>query len=99
MSQSLSDPYRVSPPQEVYQPPPVHTPPPPLPAPIAALQPPIRLTGPPPIMSSLPPRSNEGAQIRLNPLVMEANLSRSLPVTAPFKKYYSPQIFQLMRLT
>ncbi|KAL4863772.1 hypothetical protein BDV12DRAFT_22034 [Aspergillus spectabilis] len=84
MSQSLSDPYRVSPPQEVYQPP-VHTPPPPLPAPLAALQPPIRLSGPPPIMSSLPPRSNEGAQIRLNPLVMEANLSRSLPVTAPFK--------------
>ncbi|KAL5333055.1 peptidase C65 Otubain-domain-containing protein [Aspergillus crustosus] len=85
MSQPPSDPYRVSPPQEIYQPS-VHTPPsPPPPAPLAALQRSIRLTGPPPIMSSLPPRSTEGAQIRLNPLVMEANLNRTLPVTAPFK--------------
>ncbi|KAL4783045.1 peptidase C65 Otubain-domain-containing protein [Aspergillus varians] len=83
MSQPPSDPYRVSPPQEVYQAPVVHTPPPP--APITPPQPQIRLTGPPPIMSSLPPRSNDGPQIRLNPLVMKPNLSHSLPVTAPFK--------------
>ncbi|KAL2801794.1 peptidase C65 Otubain-domain-containing protein [Aspergillus granulosus] len=83
MSQPPSDPYRVSPPQEVYQPH-VHTPPPP-PTTIASPQPPIRLTGPPPIMSALPPRSNDGPQIRLNPLVMKPNLSHSLPVTAPFK--------------
>ncbi|KAL3489310.1 peptidase C65 Otubain-domain-containing protein [Aspergillus germanicus] len=79
-----SDPFRVSPHQEVYQPP-VHTPPPPPPTTIAPPQPPIRLTGPPPIMSALPPRSNDGPQIRLNPLVMKPNLSHSLPVTAPFK--------------
>ncbi|KAL2853939.1 peptidase C65 Otubain-domain-containing protein [Aspergillus pseudoustus] len=83
LPQPPSDPYRVSPPQEVYQPP-VHTPPPP-PTTIASPQPPIRLTGPPPIMSALPPRSNDGPQIRLNPLVMKPNLSHSLPVTAPFK--------------
>ncbi|KAL4922228.1 peptidase C65 Otubain-domain-containing protein [Aspergillus aurantiobrunneus] len=84
MSQPPSDPYRVSPAQEVYQPP-VQTTPPPPPAPIASPQPTIALTGPPPIMSSLPPRSNDGPQIRLNPLVMKPNLSHSLPVTAPFK--------------
>jgi ubiquitin thioesterase protein OTUB1 len=83
MPQPPSDPFRVSPPQEVYQPP-VHTPPP---TTVAPPQPPIRLTGPPPIMSALPPRSNDGPQIRLNPLVMKPNLSHSLPVTAPFKKY------------
>ncbi|KAL2868441.1 OTU family ubiquitin thioesterase [Aspergillus lucknowensis] len=82
MSQPPSDPYRASPTQEVYQTP-VHTPPPP--TPVTSPQPPIRLTGPPPIMSSLPPRSNDGPQIRLNPLVMKPNLSHSLPVTAPFK--------------
>ncbi|KAL2831186.1 peptidase C65 Otubain-domain-containing protein [Aspergillus cavernicola] len=81
MSQPPSDPYRVSPPHEVYHPP-VHTPPP---APITSPPPPIRLSGPPPIMNSLPPRSNDGPQIRLNPLVMKPNLSHSLPVTAPFK--------------
>lgn len=86
MSQPPPDPYRVSPPQEVYQPP-VHTPPPRSAAPVTPPQPQIRLTGPPPIMSSLPPRSNDGPQIRLNPLVMKPNLSHSLPVTAPFKKY------------
>ncbi|KAL3471308.1 peptidase C65 Otubain-domain-containing protein [Aspergillus californicus] len=79
--QPHSDPYRISPPQEVYQPP-VHTTPPP---PIASPPAPVRLTGPPPIMNSLPPRSNDGPQIRLNPLVMKPNLSHSLPVTAPFK--------------
>ncbi|KAL4884716.1 peptidase C65 Otubain-domain-containing protein [Aspergillus karnatakaensis] len=84
MSQPPSDPYQALPPQEVYQPP-MHTTPPPPPAPIPGMQIPVRLTGPPPVMTSLPPRSTEGAQIRLNPLVMEPNLSRSLPVTPPFK--------------
>ncbi|KAL4791797.1 peptidase C65 Otubain-domain-containing protein [Aspergillus venezuelensis] len=86
-----SDAYRVSPPQEMHpspppmsQPPlesyPVQHPPPPPPP-----QPPIRLTAPHPIMSALPPKSNDGPQIRLNPLVMKPNLSHSLPITAPFK--------------
>ncbi|KAI9370733.1 peptidase C65 Otubain-domain-containing protein [Aspergillus egyptiacus] len=82
MSQPPSDPYRVSPPQEVYQPP-VHTPAPP--PPITSPSPQIRLTEPHPDMSSLPPRSNDGVQIRLNPLAMKSNLSHSLPVTPPFK--------------
>lgn len=42
--------------------------------------------------SSLSPvstKSSDGPQIRLNPLVMKPNLSHSLPVTTPFKKYVS----------
>lgn len=72
-------PFRVSSPQEVY-PPPMHTPPP---VPVAS-PPPLRMPAPPP-MSSLPSRSSDGPQIRLNPLVMKPNLSHSLPVTTPFK--------------
>ncbi|KAF5861128.1 hypothetical protein ETB97_000568 [Aspergillus alliaceus] len=72
-------PFRVSSPQEVY-PPPMHTPPP---VPVAS-PPPLRMSAPPP-MSSLPSRSSDGPQIRLNPLVMKPNLSHSLPVTIPFK--------------
>ncbi|KAF9889773.1 hypothetical protein FE257_006863 [Aspergillus nanangensis] len=75
-------PYRVSPPQEVFQPP-MHTPPPPIPV-ASPPPPPPRMSAPPP-MSSLPTRSNDGPQIRLNPLVMKPNLSHSLPVTTPFK--------------
>lgn len=81
-------PYRVSSPHEVYQaqiptsppPPPVQVPSPPAPRMSA---PP---SGPPPPMSSLPNRSSDGPQIRLNPLVMKPNLSHSLPITTPFKK-------------
>lgn len=83
-----SSPYRVSSPQEVYQaqiptsppPPPVQMPSPP--APRMSAPPP---SGPPPPMSSLPNRSSDGPQIRLNPLVMKPNLSHSLPITTPFK--------------
>ncbi|KAL4942217.1 hypothetical protein BDV06DRAFT_235557 [Aspergillus oleicola] len=75
MSQPPSDAYRVSPPQEIH---PISPPQPPP-------QPPIRLTAPHPIMSALPPKSNDGPQIRLNPLVMKPNLCHSLPITAPFK--------------
>ncbi|KAE8147787.1 ubiquitin thiolesterase [Aspergillus avenaceus] len=75
-----TSPYRDSPPQEVYQSPPMHTPPP---VPVAS-PPPPRMSAPPP-MCSLPSRSSDGPQIRLNPLVMKPNLSHSLPVTTPFK--------------
>jgi ubiquitin thioesterase protein OTUB1 len=61
-----------------------------MPSPPAAIPatspPPPRMSGPPPPMSSLPSRSSDGPQIRLNPLVMKQNLSHSLPVTTPFKK-------------
>jgi ubiquitin thioesterase protein OTUB1 len=60
-----------------------------MPSPPAAIPatspPPPRMSGPPPPMSSLPSRSSDGPQIRLNPLVMKQNLSHSLPVTTPFK--------------
>ncbi|KAH3375321.1 hypothetical protein KXV52_008553 [Aspergillus fumigatus] len=81
MSPAPPSPYRVSPPHEVYQPS--------MPSPPAAIPatspPPPRMSGPPPPMSSLPSRSSDGPQIRLNPLVMKQNLSHSLPVTTPFK--------------
>lgn len=80
---TCSSPYRVPSPQEVYQPP-MQT------QPIAPVSPPVtppRISAPPPPpITTLPPRSSEGPQIRLNPLVMKSNLSRSLPVTTPFKK-------------
>ncbi|RJE17913.1 ubiquitin thiolesterase OtuB1 [Aspergillus sclerotialis] len=82
MVPTCSSPYRVPSPQEVYQPP-MQT------QPIAPVSPPVtpRISAPPPPpITTLPPRSSEGPQIRLNPLVMKSNLSRSLPVTTPFKK-------------
>ena len=83
--QAPPSPYRVSSPQEVYQQPPMPSPPPP---PTSISSPPApQMSGPPPPLNSLPSRSSEGAQIRLNPLVMKPNLSHSLPVTTPFKKW------------
>jgi ubiquitin thioesterase protein OTUB1 len=38
-------------------------------------------------LSPISTKSSDGPQIRLNPLVMKRNLSHSLPVTTPFKKY------------
>ncbi|GMF86465.1 unnamed protein product [Aspergillus oryzae] len=76
-----ASPFQVSSPPDVYQPP-IHTSPP---VPMAS-PPPPRMSAPPP-MCSLPSRSSDGPQIRLNPLVMKPNLSHSLPVTTPFKKY------------
>lgn len=75
-------PYRVSSPQEVYHPVPASPPPPP----VSVSPPAPQMSGPPPPMSSLPKRSSEGPQIRLNPLVMKPNLSHSLPISTPFKK-------------
>ncbi|PLB52413.1 cysteine proteinase [Aspergillus steynii IBT 23096] len=75
-------PYRVSSAPEIY-PPPMPTP---SPAPVASPPPPpMSAPPPPPPMTSLPSRSSDGPQIRLNPLVMKPNLSHSLPVTTPFK--------------
>lgn len=86
MAPSCASPYREPSPQEVYQPPVPSQPLVPASPPVAS--PPVtppRTSAPPP-MTSLPPRSPDGPQIRLNPLVMKPNLSRSLPVTTPFKK-------------
>ncbi|KAK1144895.1 hypothetical protein N8T08_004908 [Aspergillus melleus] len=75
-------PYPVSSAPEIY-PPPMQTP---SPAPVASPPPPPMSAPPaPPPMTSLPSRSSDGPQIRLNPLVMKPNLSHSLPVTTPFK--------------
>lgn len=92
VSPTPASPFRISPPQEIYQSPmqshvPTH-------AQSHASMPSIPVASPPPVMPSaapppmttLPSRSSDGPQIRLNPLVMKPNLSRSLPVTTPFKK-------------
>ncbi|KAJ5555092.1 hypothetical protein N7535_007537 [Penicillium sp. DV-2018c] len=89
VSPTPASPFRTSPQQDIYTSSmhsspmqthaipslPVSTPPTQLAPPSAA----------PPPMTSLPSRSSEGPQIRLNPLVMKPNLSRSLPVSPPFK--------------
>ncbi|OQD69603.1 hypothetical protein PENPOL_c002G08477 [Penicillium polonicum] len=85
VSPTPASPFRMSPQQDMYQSPmPTHAPIPSIP-----VSPPPQLPPPssaPPPMTSLPSRSSDGPQIRLNPLVMKPNLSRSLPVTTPFKK-------------
>ncbi|KAJ6146360.1 Ovarian tumor otubain [Penicillium chrysogenum] len=86
VSPTPASPFRMSPQQDMYQSPmPTHAAPiPPIP-----VSPPPQIAPPssaPPPMTSLPSRSSDGPQIRLNPLVMKPNLSRSLPVTTPFKK-------------
>ncbi|KAJ5124209.1 Ovarian tumor otubain [Penicillium bovifimosum] len=95
VSPTPASPFRMSPQQDVYSPPmhssPMHSSPMqthaipsiPISSPPAQLAPP---SAAPPPMTSLPSRSSEGPQIRLNPLVMKPNLSRSLPVSPPFKK-------------
>ncbi|CAG7990076.1 unnamed protein product [Penicillium nalgiovense] len=84
VSPTPASPFRMSPQQDMYQSPmPTHAPIPPIP-----VSPPPQIAPPssaPPPMTSLPSRSSDGPQIRLNPLVMKPNLSRSLPVTTPFK--------------
>lgn len=84
VSPAPASPFRMSPQQDMYQSPmPTHAPIPSIP-----VSPPPQLPPPssaPPPMTSLPSRSSDGPQIRLNPLVMKPNLSRSLPVTTPFK--------------
>ncbi|KAJ5780481.1 Ovarian tumor otubain [Penicillium paradoxum] len=86
VSPSPGSPFRMSPQQDMYQSPmQSHAPIPPVPV----SSPPTQIAPPsaaPPPMTSLPSRSSDGPQIRLNPLVMKPNLSRSLPVTTPFKK-------------
>lgn len=57
-----------------------------------SISPPVPSTVSSPVPPSLPlslptTKSSDGPQIRLNPLVMKPNLSHSLPVTTPFKKY------------
>ncbi|KAF7714873.1 Ubiquitin thioesterase OTUB1-like protein [Penicillium ucsense] len=82
VSPSPASPYRLSPTQEMY----------PSPMQSNAIIPSIPVSSPtpslpsaaPPPMTSLPSRSNDGPQIRLNPLVMRPSLNH-LPVTAPFK--------------
>ncbi|KAJ6133335.1 Ovarian tumor otubain [Penicillium samsonianum] len=84
VSPTPASPFRMSPQQDMYQSPmPTHAPIPSIP-----VSPPPQIAPPssaPPPMTSLPSRSSDGPQIRLNPLVMKPNLSRSLPVTTPFK--------------
>ncbi|CAG7918301.1 unnamed protein product [Penicillium olsonii] len=79
VSPAPPSPYGMSPQQEMYPPMQSH---PPI-ASISSPHPPPSSAPPP--MTSLPSRSSDGPQIRLNPLVMKPNLSRSLPVTTPFK--------------
>ncbi|KAJ5655042.1 Ovarian tumorotubain [Penicillium lividum] len=77
-------PFRVLPPQEMYQSlTQSHTPNPSIPV---SSPTPARPSAAPPPITVLPGRSSDGLQIRLNPLVMKHNLSHSLPVTTPFKK-------------
>ena len=77
-------PYREPSPQQLYQTP-IQ------PQQIVPASPPVtppRVSVPPPPTTSLPPpttRSDDGPQIRLNPLVMKCNLSHSIPVTTPFR--------------
>ncbi|CAI7578116.1 unnamed protein product [Penicillium glandicola] len=83
VSPTPASPFRMSPQQDMYQSPmPTHAPIPPIPV---SPPPQIAPSSAPPPMTSLPSRSSDGPQIRLNPLVMKPNLSRSLPVTTPFK--------------
>ncbi|KAJ5114742.1 hypothetical protein NUU61_000501 [Penicillium alfredii] len=83
VSPSPASSFRVSPPQDLYQSPmQTHAPVPSIPV----SSPSSMVSAPPPPMTSLPTRSSDGPQIRLNPLVMKPNLSHSLPVTTPFKK-------------
>lgn len=77
--QTPASPFRISTPQNMYQSPIQSH----VPVPVSSPAP-VMPSAPPP-MTSLPTRS-EGPQIRLNPLVMKNNLTRSLPVTSPFKK-------------
>ncbi|KAJ5624538.1 cysteine proteinase [Penicillium lagena] len=72
-----TSPFRVSSPQDMFHSPVSSH------APVPST---IPISSPPPPMTSLPSRSSDGPQIRLNPLVMKPNLSRSLPITTPFKK-------------
>ncbi|KAJ5800940.1 uncharacterized protein N7518_003008 [Penicillium psychrosexuale] len=84
VSPTPASPFRMSPQQDMYQSPmPTHAPIPSVPvSPAPHMAPP---SSAPPPMTSLPSRTSDGPQIRLNPLVMKPNLSRSLPVTPPFK--------------
>ncbi|KGO40239.1 Ovarian tumor, otubain [Penicillium expansum] len=83
VSPTPASPFRMSPQQDMYQSPmPTHAPIPSIPVSPPQLPPP---SSAPPPMTSLPSRTSDGPQIRLNPLVMKPNLSRSLPVTTPFK--------------
>jgi ubiquitin thioesterase protein OTUB1 len=84
VSPTPASPFRMSPQQDMYQSPmPTHAPIPSIPV---SPSPQMAQSAAPPPMTSLPSRSSDGPQIRLNPLVMKPNLSRSLPVTTPFKK-------------
>ncbi|KAJ5885158.1 Ovarian tumor otubain [Penicillium taxi] len=84
VSPTPASPFPVSPPQEMYHSPmQSHSRIPSLPVSSSPLP-----SAPPP-MTTLPSRSTDGPQIRLNPLVMKPNLSHSLPVTTPFKKSVS----------
>ncbi|KAJ5111139.1 hypothetical protein N7532_001674 [Penicillium argentinense] len=95
VSPTPTSPFRLSPSQEMYSSPmqshvsshapshaQSHAPVPSIP--VSSPTPTIPSAAPPP-MTSLPSRSSDGPQIRLNPLVMKPNLSYSLPVTTPFK--------------
>ncbi|CAG8002094.1 unnamed protein product [Penicillium salamii] len=84
VSPAPPSPFRMSPQQEMYQSPmqshaPISS------LPVSPHPPPPAPSSAPPPMTSLPSRTSDGPQIRLNPLVMKPNLSRSLPVTTPFK--------------
>ncbi|KAJ6031493.1 Ovarian tumor otubain [Penicillium herquei] len=85
VSPAPTSPFRVSPTQDLYHSPmQSHAAVPSMP-PVSS-PPPVMPSAAPPPMTTLPSRSSDGPQIRLNPLVMKPNLSHSLPVTTPFKK-------------
>lgn len=91
VSPAPTSPFRVSPPQEMY-PSPIQSHVPShaqshasIPSIPVSSPPPVMPSAAPPPMTTLPSRSSDGPQIRLNPLVMKPNLSHSLPVTTPFK--------------
>lgn len=83
VSPTPTSPYQPSPTQDMYQPPiQSHAPVPSISAP----SPPAMQYAAPKPMTSLPTRSSDGPQIRMNPFAMKASLNRALPVSTPFKK-------------
>ncbi|KAJ5220061.1 cysteine proteinase [Penicillium chermesinum] len=85
VSPAPASPYQPSPTHEMY-PTPIqsHAPVPAVPSIPAPSPPAVQSSAPKPMMS-LPSRTSDGPQIRMNPFAMKASLNRALPVTTPFK--------------
>ncbi|KAJ5414865.1 Ovarian tumor otubain [Penicillium cosmopolitanum] len=88
VSPAAASSFRASPAQGTYQPPTQKH----LPIPSIPISPSMsaRPSAAPPPMTALHGRPSGGLKIRLNPLVMKPNLSRSLPWSTSFNKFSSP---------